>query len=143
MVLGHDRTVYRQIFFEIWKKMQNRELPLEPMEQHIANVIRDHPEYHAILANPEHYETVDFPIQNMYDNPFLHLSSHISLLEQLELDRPRGLRTCYQRLLYTFKNEHVLQHQIMDIITSHLWEAIQHQRDINEMEILSAIQKLK
>ena len=143
MLLGHDRAIYRQIFFEVWKKMQNRELILEPMEQHIVNVIRDHPEYHAILANPEEYETFDFPIHNTYDNPFLHLSSHISLLEQLQLDRPHGLRACYQNLLPIFKDEHVLQHQIMDIIASYLWEAIQHQREINEVAILSAIQKLR
>ena len=60
--------------------------------------ILEHPEYHGDLESPEAM-TAEYPVEHGRTNPFLHLSMHLAIAEQLSIDHPRGIRAAYQRLV--------------------------------------------
>src|SRR5579872_2059838 len=87
-----ERENMRKIFFDVWNKHQNKEL-LEPLEAHILSVILQHPEYHDLLNQAKNLE------QNFSEqNPFLHMSLHLALEEQIKTDRPAGIKAIYAKL---------------------------------------------
>ena len=67
-----ERNELRKVFFEAWRKHQNQ-LVIEPLEEKIIHIILKHPEYHALLNQPEDFQEKDFD----ETNPFLHMSLHL------------------------------------------------------------------
>ena len=88
-MFGGERDQMRQVFFEAWRKQQNGEA-MQPLEQMIAGVAQQHPEYHALLNDREGGVAREFRPEAGESNPFLHMAMHISLLEQVSTDRPAG-----------------------------------------------------
>jgi hypothetical protein len=121
-MFNHDRDSMRQYFLDSWRKARDGR-PLEPLEQRIADVIREHPEYHALLDTPDTALTKEFLPEGGQTNPFLHLSLHIAILEQVGTDRPVGVRGIYQRLLNSLGDAHEVEHLIMDCLAQSLWES--------------------
>ena len=79
MIYSQDRNKIRQQYFDVWKKA-NEGIALEPMETIIADVIKDHPEYHPILMNPEATIDSEYYPEHGKTNPFLHMGMHITCL---------------------------------------------------------------
>ena len=85
-----------------------------------------HPEYHVVLDEPERYlEQAYFPEMGE-TNPFLHMSLHLSVLEQIGIDQPTGITQAYQKLQQKYQDVHHAQHDLMDCLAETLWQA---QRD--------------
>ena len=55
------------------------------------NIIGDHPEYHALLETGEAAMGRDWTPEQGETNPFLHLSLHLAIAEQLSIDQPPGI----------------------------------------------------
>jgi hypothetical protein len=111
----------RRVFIEAWRKKRSGE-PLEPMEDMIAAVVAAHPAYHRFLEQVDALEK-EFGIDDGETNPFLHMSMHIAIREQVSTDRPAGIRAIYQDLLAGFPDSHTLEHALMDCLGASLWEA--------------------
>ncbi len=122
MLFGNDRSQMRRFFFEAWRKHQAG-APLSPLESLIAQVIEHHPEYHALLADPQADLEKDYSPDIGQSNPFLHLGLHLALAEQLATDRPRGIQTIYQRLCHHLGDSHEAEHRMLDCLGETLWEA--------------------
>jgi len=120
-----DRNQSRQLFFSAWKKYQDNS-PLQPIESLINNVILLHPEYHALLDNPDQAQDQDFFPDLGQTNPFLHMGLHIAIREQLSINQPPGIQQQYQRLLTKHQDPHIVEHLIMECLGKTLWQA---QRD--------------
>ena len=118
--LGRNQS--RQLFFHAWRKHINHEV-LEPMEALIADVIQLHPEYHALLENPEAAQDKDYFPELGETNPFLHIALHIAIKEQISINQPFGINLHYQRLLKTHQDPHAVEHQIMECLAHMIWEA--------------------
>jgi hypothetical protein len=54
-------------------------------------------------------------------NPFLHLSMHLSIAEQVSVDQPSGIRAAYETLAIKLASEHEAHHQIMECLGEMLW----------------------
>jgi hypothetical protein len=120
-----SREQARQFFFDAWRKYQQREM-LSAMEDMALEVILLHPEYQRMLETPERYQHKDY-LPEMGDvNPFLHMSMHVAIKEQLSIDQPVGIRKRFQRLLKKTGDEHVVAHQFMECLAEMIWQA---QRD--------------
>jgi len=91
------------------------------MEQMAADIISWHPEYHELLSQPDAIQQ-DFTIEKGQTNPFLHMSMHLAIQEQLSVDQPPGIRLAYQGLLKRC-DEHEAQHRIMEALGEVVWEA--------------------
>jgi hypothetical protein len=121
MMYGNDPAQYRRFFRETWRKHRQR-LPLEPLENMLAQIVAAHPEYHALLENPDAPEQTYTP-ESGQTNPFLHMGLHIAIQEQLAADRPPGVREIFRRLIRRHADPHDVEHRMAECLTESLWEA--------------------
>lgn len=117
-----SRDQARQFFFDAWRKYQDK-LTLTPLESIALDIILRHSEYHAMLGNPERYLEQDYPPEFGETNPFLHMSLHLSIEEQLSIDQPPGIKGHYQQLLARLGAPHDAQHAVMDCLAEMIWQA--------------------
>ncbi len=122
MIFSQDRTKIRQEFINVWQKA-NSDSPLQPLEQLIADVIREHAEYHPLLSNPDAAIDSEFYPEHGTTNPFLHMGMHIALREQVATDRPPGIADLTRGLLLQYRDGHEMEHRMMEILGQVLWEA--------------------
>jgi hypothetical protein len=111
----------RQVFLKVRRKQRARE-PLSSLEALIGQIIDQHPEYHPLLDHKESLEQ-EFSGQNGQENPFLHMALHISIQEQINVDRPSGIRDIYQTLASRSPDLHQTEHRIMGCLAKILWQA--------------------
>ncbi|MGH8683969.1 MAG: DUF1841 family protein [Nitrosospira sp.] len=117
-----SREQARQFFFDTWRKYRQREM-LSGMEDMALEVILLHPEYHAMLDDPERYQDKDYLPEMGDTNPFLHMGMHIAIKEQLSIDQPAGIRQRFERLLKETGDEHAATHQVMECLAEMIWQA--------------------
>lgn len=129
-----ERDQLRTVFIESFRKYREK-LPLEPIESQLVNIILQHPEYHNVLTDPD-FTSTDF----IDDNPFLHLSLHLALHEQITTNRPDGIRDIYLSLCKKFGDAHTAEHKMIECLSQILWDAQQLQRmpdEKNYIELLT------
>ena len=116
-----NRDQLREQFILAWEKARSGQ-PLEPLEAVLADLIREHPEYHALLDDRERALTTEFPPEAGQSNPFLHLAMHLSIREQAGTDRPPGIRAIHQRLSARLGPMDA-EHRMIECLGRTLWEA--------------------
>jgi hypothetical protein len=117
-----SRDEVRRFFIDAWRKQCAGEI-LTPLEAIATDWILEHPEYHADLAHADAAPTQDYSPEDGQTNPFLHLSMHLAISEQLSIDQPPGIRTAHERLVARLGSTHDAQHAIMDCLGETIWEA--------------------
>lgn len=120
-----SREQVRALFFETWRKYSARE-PLAGVETLALEAILLHPEYHGILGAPERSREQEYFPELGETNPFLHLSLHVALEEQLAIDQPVGLCVRFARIASKAANRHAAAHAAIDCLAEMVWRA---QRD--------------
>jgi hypothetical protein len=116
-----SRNEARTFFFDAWSKYRRGEL-LEGLEQTALTLILLHPEYHALLDDPERNMSRDFTPEGGAVNPFLHLALHLAIEEQLSIDQPRGIRARYEALAAR-RGEHEAKHAVLECLGESIWQA--------------------
>lgn len=115
-----SRDQVRLFFIDAWKKYREKQI-LSPLEDMAVNLVQQHPEYHSLLENPESIDH-DFTVDKGQTNPFLHLSMHLAIQEQLSIDQPPGIKAAHDRLVATLE-PHEAAHRIMEALGEVIWEA--------------------
>jgi hypothetical protein len=110
-------------FFVEARRKRGEGLPLTPLETIAADWIEAHPEYAADLADAEAARAASYPAGAGRENPFLHLSMHLSISEQVSIDQPRGIRAAVEALAARRGSLHEAQHETMECLGRMLWEA--------------------
>lgn len=110
----------RDFFIQTWTKKQNNQI-LTPLETMAADCIMEHPEYHELLLNDSSRDQ-DYSVGQGKTNPFLHLSMHLAIQEQLSIDSPPGIRRAYEKLSAKV-GPHDAIHEIMECLGQIVWEA--------------------
>ena len=80
-----------------------------------------------MLEQPERHRTRDYSPDAGEVNPFLHLSLHLAVEEQLSIDQPPGIRAHFERLRAARGDEHAALHAVIDCLGEVIWQA-QRQR---------------
>jgi len=135
-----SRDEARQFFVDVWRKLDAGS-PLAPLEHLVGQVIRAHPEYHALLAAPARALAHDDGGDDARANPFLHMGLHIALAEQLQTDRPPGILALYQRLVRQEGDAHAADHCIMDCLARALAGAAGSGRPPDEQAYLASVRR--
>lgn len=134
-----SREQARSFFIDAWKK-QNERLPLTPLETIAADIVAHHPEYHAILTKTDANER-DFPTDDGQINPFLHLSLHLAIEEQLSIDQPVGLRAAFEQCQRQRNDRHQALHDVMESLVETLWIAQRHGTPLDGAAYVAAVKK--
>ena len=107
------RNQARQLFFDTWYKYGRHE-PLSGMETIALEVILQHTEYHPILEDYDQFIDKDYLPEFGETNPFLHMSMHMAIKEQLSINQPVGIQERYRNLVVKLGDEHAAIHNVMD-----------------------------
>ena len=134
-----SREEVRKFFCDAWSKHQASGI-LTPMESIAARWMVEHPEYHALLNNPQQALEAEYTPEKGQTNPFLHLSMHMSITEQVQIDQPSGIREASRQLTIKLDSEHEAQHRIMECLGQVLWSA---QRDGTPPDMVTYVELIK
>lgn len=134
-----SREQVRQFFCAAWRKHRER-LILEGAEVTAADLIAEHPEYHALLENPQAAVEQEFTPEGGQMNPFLHLSLHLAIAEQISIDQPRGIKAAYFALRQKM-DVHDAEHTIMECLGEALWRSQRENRPMDGETYLECVRR--
>lgn len=129
------------MFFDAWHKHTSKQ-PMEPLEQLIAAIAEQHPEYHVVLTSQDSNLDKDFTPEMGQTNPFLHMAMHISIQEQLGTQRPTGIIELYKELLIKFGDPHEVEHHMMECLGQMVWQAQRDNTAPNDETYLDCLRNL-
>jgi len=124
------------MFSEAWRKHTQR-LPATPLEALIADVGVEHPEYQALLEDPEAAEKEWTP-EGGETNPFLHMALHLAVREQVATDRPAGIAAEHARLAGRL-GVHEAEHRMLEALGESLWRAQRNNSAPDEVMYLETL----
>lgn len=133
------REQVRRFFCEAWRKHRER-LPLDGAEVTAADLIAEHPEYHALLAQAEDAVDKEFTPEGGQSNPFLHLSLHLAIAEQISIDQPPGILAAYQALRQRLE-VHDAEHAIMECLGEALWQSQRSRTALDGLAYLDCVRR--
>jgi hypothetical protein len=140
-IFNPTREEVRRFFCDTWKKKTEGHI-LDPMETLAGDWMEQHPEYHELLANPENALEQDYTPERGETNPFLHLSMHLSISEQISIDQPPGIKAIAEKLSQKLGSMHEAQHLMMECLGQVMWEAQREGKPLNPENYLEALQRL-
>jgi len=133
-----SREQVRQFFCAAWKKYQERQ-PLVGAEVSAADIAARHPEYHALLADSAGALEKEWTPEGGQTNPFLHLSLHLAIHEQVSIDQPPGIRAAYDALRAKM-DAHDAEHILLECLGETIWRA---QRQGGEMDAAAYVDAVR
>jgi hypothetical protein len=116
------RDQVREFFFGVWSKSRAGDA-LTPLESMALALVMQHPEYHAVLGDPERYRDREWRPESGETNPFLHLSMHLAIEEQLSIDQPPGIVLAVRQLAAKHDSGHDARHVVMECLAEVVWQA--------------------
>ncbi len=112
----------RRFFCETFRKQRDNEI-LTPLEAIARDWIVQHPEYADDFSDLDAALAADYAVENGRTNPFLHLSMHLSMAEQISIDQPPGIRAAFINLAQRLGSEHEAHHQMMECLGEMIWNS--------------------
>jgi hypothetical protein len=134
------REQVRDFFITTWDKHQRHGV-LTPLETIAAGIVLEHPEYHALLANAETAQAREFPPEDGQTNPFLHMSLHLAIEEQLSIDQPPGIRTAFEALCRRIGDHHKAMHEVLECLGTTMFYALRDNGSPDGVAYLDAIRR--
>jgi hypothetical protein len=121
-VFNPSKEDVRRFFCEAWHKHRQGSL-LTALETLAVDWILQHPEYQDELSDTGAAVTRDYGVEDGRTNPFLHLSMHLAIAEQLSTNQPPGICSAFRRLVERRGGEHEAAHDVMDCLGAVVWTA--------------------
>lgn len=134
-----SKNEVRLFFIQTWEKVKNNQV-LTPAESVAAYWIKCHPEFHETLNNNENILEKNYSPEEGNTNPFLHLSLHLAVSEQVSIDQPPGIKQVFLSLCERYQCEHEACHKIFDCLTEQIWQQQRNQIGFNNESYLNCIQ---
>ena len=128
-------------FFVEARRMRLAGMPTTPLEAIAADWTDAHPEYAADLADAEAAQAAIYPADGERENPFLHLSMHLTISEQVQIDQPAGIRAAFLTLAGKLGSQHAAQHEVMECLGRMLWESGRGGRPPDGQAYLECVQR--
>lgn len=135
-----SRDEVRQFFFDAWTKFRQQKV-LTDLEKMAVGIMHLHPEYHAILDMPEQYLQQAYYPELGETNPFLHMSLHLSIQEQISINQPSGITQAYGKLCTRYQEEHEAQHALLECLAETIWLAQRNQTGLDAAHYLHLIEQ--
>ena len=134
------RDQSRDFLFDLWRK-HGEGAALSPLESMALAIVLEHPEYHAVLGEPERYRDHEWRPEGGETNPFLHLSMHLAIEEQVSIDQPPGIREAVRKLATRRGSLHEAAHDVMDCLAEVIWQAQRNGAGFDNATYLECLQR--
>lgn len=132
---------HRRVFWDAWQRAREG-LPLDAMQVRIARVIEMHPEYHHLFDDMDAFLDRDFHVDDGM-NPYLHLSLHLALEEQIATRQPPEVGSALEQLMQSKGlDRHQAMHRILEILAESVYVAQRQGRDPDVLNYLSRLREL-
>lgn len=136
-MFGNDRNQLRQMYKTSWEKFLKKET-LTSLESQITAVIQEHPEYHSFVSQLEK----DFLPELGQTNPFLHMGLHLGIREQIDTNRPAGIKQIFAQLIPLCNSPHDAEHKMIDCLAEAMWSAQTNNQPPDEDKYLNNLREL-
>ena len=133
------RDQARQFLIDAWRKRVDR-LPATALETLAADLVALHPEYHELLS-AEDALTREWTPEDGAMNPFLHLSLHLAIEEQLSIDQPPGIRALFESRRARMGDHHAALHDVLECLGETLWRAQRERAPLDGAAYLECLRK--
>ena len=132
----------RQFFAHVWR-LRFAPVQLDALQTKALRILQAHTEYASILDNIEQYLDYEWTPDKGESNPFLHLSMHLSIQEQVAIDQPFGIRDIHAQLCAKYNDDWVrAEHDMMEALAETLWEAQRFGRGLDVNNYMTKVRKL-
>ena len=132
----------RRYFGHVWQNRLNP-LQLDALQQKALRIIEAHPEYQTYLERIEDYLDKNWTPEQGETNPFLHLSLHLSIQEQVGIDQPFGIRAIHQKLVGMHNDNWVkAEDEMMEALVETIWKAQRHNQGLDVNAYMTRLRKL-
>ncbi len=135
-----SRDQARQFLFDAWAKFKQQTI-LSDLEKIAIEVIQMHPEYHIILDSPARYMNQQYFPEMGETNPFLHLSLHLSVIEQININQPIGITQVYDKLRQQYNDSHLAQHDFLECLAETIWQAQRNSQPLDSETYLNLLKQ--
>jgi hypothetical protein len=139
MIFGQDRQELRQMYSDAWRKDQQGDI-VSPLEAQIAQVVREHPEYQAVVSGDD--LGTDDKAAGDRSNPYLHMGLHLAIREQVATNRPPGIHAIFQKLTKQTGDHLEAEHRMLECLAETLWEAQSQNVAPDEQKYLERLRQL-
>jgi len=112
----------RRFFCAVYDKSRQQQ-PMEAIEMLAGQWIAEHPEYNADFSDLDTALAAMGAPNADAENPFLHLSMHLSISEQCSIDQPPGIRQAVELLTARRGDLHAAHHEVMECLGRMVWES--------------------
>lgn len=112
----------RRFFCAVYAKQRHHQ-PMEAIETLAAQWIAEHPEHHPDFSDVDAALAAMGSQNTNTENPFLHLSMHLSISEQCSIDQPPGIRQAVELLTARRGDLHAAHHEVMECLGRMVWES--------------------
>ena len=142
MLYGSNRDSLRKMYRDALKKSEDG-LPMTALESQIADVVHQHPEYRDAIApasnNSQDALDKDYRPESGETNPFMHMSLHLAVRDQISTNRPIGIRDTFTRLCAHTQDRHKAEHLLCELMGEELWQAQRDRRPPDEQRYLERV----
>lgn len=135
-----SRDQVREFFFDAWAKFKQK-VTLTDLEKIAIEVMQMHPEYHVVLDSPTRYIDQQYFPEMGETNPFLHLSLHLSVIEQVSINQPLSITQIYAKLKQQHNDSHLAQHDLLDCLAETIWQAQRNNAPLDATNYLNLLNK--
>jgi hypothetical protein len=139
-----SREQARQFLIDAWRKRRDG-LPATPLETIAGDIVVLHPEYQGWLDGEdkalERALEHDWSPDNGETNPFLHLSLHLAIEEQLAINQPPGIADLFRQLLNQRGDKHAALHVVLDALAETLWRSQRDQSPLDSNVYLDLLRR--
>ncbi len=132
---------HRQVFWDAWQKAR-ASLPLNALEVRIVRVIALHPEYHPLFDDMETFLDRDFGVDSG-TNPYLHLSLHLALEEQIATHQPPQAAAALEHLMQRRGlDRHAALHVLLEVLAETVYTSQRQGLEPDVIAYRSRLQEL-
>ncbi len=133
-----SRNQIRLFFIEAWKKYTSKQM-LSDLENIALTWMLEHPEF--LKYYDEQFIDKDFAVESGQTNPFLHLSMHLAIEEQIRSNQPPGIQQAFETLSSKFNSNHEAAHALFDCLAEQIYQNQTYQTEFSSTAYLLCIQE--
>jgi hypothetical protein len=126
-----QRQAFRRTVYHIWGMIQAGLVDeMNEAEYAIARILLEHPEYGDFFEDEKILDGRKFDTGSAV-NPFLHVSLHKMIEDQLEAGHPEEVRFFFESMEAKGNDRHEIVHVIMKILSILIFEAMHSRQSLD------------